>query len=320
MVNDFIKNISFHVFLSESKIKTFVYNENNINIDYYKKYFIKKKNGGIRIVYMPTPELKKIQYFLREKYFSLYPIHECAMAYLPKKCVRDNALIHKDNTSFLFIDLHNFFNSIDFDLLLEKMMLLNSNILTKEELTIALLLASRKKEFVQGCVTSPLLSNIFMNDIDQKISNIVKALPNGRYSRYSDDITISSSEKIPSSVLEKVEQILLKNKLSINYRKTHFSSNIDNVVVTGIRIKKNKTVSLSTDFKKNLKTRIYHKLRFGDKSKEDASVLLGLLNYLKMIDVHYFNLINSKYLSEEGETCCDRLKKLMCDEKQKNKY
>ncbi len=319
MVNDFIRDISFHTGISESKIKTFLFMPNNNYIDYYKKASVPKKNGGKRIVYMPTPELKKIQYYLREKYFSLYPIHDSATAYRSNKSVRDNALVHRNNSSFLFIDVHDFFNSIDFDLLVEKMLQLDSNILGKHDLTIALLLASHKREFVQGCVTSPMLSNIFMNDVDKEIVEIVERLPYGRYSRYSDDMTISSSKEIPVEILKEIEKILFKNKLEINRKKTHFSSNIDNVIITGVRIKRNGSVSLSTQFKKDLKTRIYHKLKFKNNSNEDASILLGLLNYLKMIDPQYFNRINSKFISEDGLTCCERLKRLIADEKTKNR-
>lgn len=319
MVKDLIKDISFHTGITETKIKTFIFMPNNNYTDYYKKANIRKKNGGFRTVYMPTPELKKIQYYLREKFFSLYPVHDSAMAYLPNKCVLHNALIHKQNKSFLFIDVHDFFNSIDFDLLLNKMIKLRADILDKDNLIIALLLSSHRKEFVQGCVTSPMLSNIFMYDIDKEIIAIVEKLPNGKYSRYSDDITVSSSQRIPVSVLHDIENILEKNKLIINRKKTHFSSNVDNVLVTGIRIKRNDSVSLTTSFKKDLKTRIYHKLRFGSNSTENASVLLGLLNYLKMIDIHYFNKINAKYLSEDGLTCCEQLKRIIAAEKQNKK-
>lgn len=311
MVNNLIKEISFYTGISETKLRTFLYTPKSNYIDYYKKAVIKKRNGGNRIVYMPTPELKKIQYFLREKYFSKYPVHNNATAYLPKKCVFDNASIHRKNKSFLFIDVHDFFNSIDFDLLLEKMLSLDDRVLSKNDLTIALLLASHKREFVQGCVTSPMLSNIFMYDIDQEIVSLVSKLPGGKYSRYSDDITISSSQKIPKEVLEFIESILSRNKLSINRKKTHFSSNIDNVVITGVRIKKNQTISLSTKFKKELKTRIYHKLKYGNNSNENATVLLGLLNYLRMIDPNYFNAINAKYISQDGLTCYEQLKQLI---------
>lgn len=304
-----INELSFYTGLSNSMISSFVY-ENDHYTNYYKKAYIRKKNGGLRVVYMPSPEVKLLQHFIKEKYLSNYPISEFATAYRKNKNVVDNAKAHCKNKSFLFIDVHDFFNSIKYDILFSKMKKINSNCLSDAELKLLLHICSYKKEFVQGCVTSPDLSNIYMYDFDLFANSLARNLPNGVYTRYSDDITISSSEKIPQEVLDNIERELSLIGLSINKQKTHYCSNLQNVEITGIRIKENCTVSLDTSFKKELKTRIFNKLKYGDQSSENASELIGLLNYLKMVDIRYYNNINFKYSLAGAGLCIDRLKKL----------
>lgn len=307
---DFIQEIAFYTGISESVIKDSIY-ESSHYVDYYKRTFVLKRNGEFRTVFVPSPNIKKIQHYLKEKYFSKYPISGYATAYINGKSVVDNALPHRKSKSFLFVDVHNFFNSIDFELLYQKMLPLN--ILDEESLRKALFVSSYKKEFVQGCVTSPILSNIYMYDFDLEIAELVKKLKNGVYTRYSDDITISSSEKIPMEILEEVRKRLSSLKLTINKSKTHFCSNIDNVRITGIRVKRNGTISLDTEFKKSLKTRIYHCLRGDNVSNETTMELIGLLSYLKMVDLKYYNIINAKYCLV-GTPCISRLKKMLIND------
>lgn len=276
-------------------IRSFIPNQIGYK-DYYKKLPIPKKNGGIRIVYVPTPELKQIQHFIKEKYLSSFPVSEHAMAYVGGKSIVDNASMHRHNTSFLFVDVHNFFNSINFEMLFNILKKYNATDLDDFEIRTMLLLCSHNHEFAQGCVTSPLLSNIYLYEFDRIISDIISDLPNGLYTRYSDDITISSSEKIPIIVKTKIEEELKKYNLTINKKKTHFSSNVDNIRITGVRVKRNGEITLDTTFKKKLKTRIYHKYMNIDKSTGDIEELIGLINYLKMVDAKYYNKINFKYV------------------------
>ena len=292
MVDGVLEEISFYTQIDKNKILNFA----SSNVDShsnYKKISIPKRNGDRRIIYSPIAEIKYIQHFLIYKYFSKIKISEFAKAYAKNTNTVDNALSHAKNNHFLFIDLKDFFNSIDYDVL--------KNILNKEldyqyknsDLSLMLNLCSMKKKFVQGNVSSPILSNIYLKEFDLFASDLVKKISNGVYTRYSDDITISSSEKIDESILNKIQDELVKYKLTLNKQKTHYSSNLQNVKITGLRIN-NKKIGIDTAFKKNLKNRIYHYLNTQN-SQENPDVLLGLLSYLKMVDYKYYRTINFKY-------------------------
>ena len=53
----------------------------------------------------------------------------------------------------------------------------------------------------QGAPTSPYLSNLILRDFDKKIQQICSSL-NYTYTRYADDITISSNNKITKVDME----------------------------------------------------------------------------------------------------------------------
>ena len=308
MVESFIKELSLYTGLSENLIKSYVYDSFNTR-DYYKKVRIPKKNGGVRVVYVPIPEIKLIQHFLSYRFLSKLPVSKNATAYIKGNSIIDNAKPHYNGSSFLFLDVHDFFNSIDFEKMLGIVRKYLGDELSDSDCIILLKLCSHNKTFAQGCVSSPVISNAYLYEFDLALSKLVETLPNGVYTRYSDDITISSSTKIPQTLVKDIQALLKRESLEINFKKTHFSSYIDRLSVTGVRIKRTKEISLNTKFKKTLKTRIYHILKSKKPNFLDIEQTVGLLNYLKMIDLHYYNIINLKY-REESLLTIDRLKQL----------
>jgi len=68
----------------------------------YKVYQIPKKSGaGMRTIAQPAKEVKILQYWVIENYFSLLPIHKAATAYVKDKNIRDNCEPHIKNPYFL---------------------------------------------------------------------------------------------------------------------------------------------------------------------------------------------------------------------------
>ncbi|MDD3207169.1 MAG: reverse transcriptase domain-containing protein [Bacilli bacterium] len=248
-----------------------------------------------------------------EQYLSNIKISDRCYAYVRKKSICDNAKQHKDNRCFLFVDITDFFGSLSFDIMEAVLIKRLNDVLSPQDINLLLRLCSYKGKFVQGCVSSPILSNIYMTEIDYCFSNLVNILPNGIYSRYSDDMVFSSSERIKNSLLNTIKKALKKYGLTINYKKTYFSSYLERIKITGLRLKNDKTISISTSYKKALKNSIHAKLKFLQNSRESCDNLLGKLSYLKMVDLPYYNSLNTKY--RDGKVLLiDRLKKIRLEE------
>lgn len=276
---------------------------------FYKHITIPKRNGsGVRDIYLPTIEMKAFQHFISEKYLDRFPISKCATAYTKKRNTTMNAVQHLKNSHFLHIDISNFFDSISFIRVKE---ILNNGLLpelNQYDVDEMLKLITYKDSFVQGGVTSPKISNIFMYNFDLDVCDIVKNIPDGQYTRYSDDITISSSQFVDKGVLTQIESLLKKYELNINMKKTHFSSN-NKIRLTGINLVNHHRLSVGTEYKKKLKNMIYHKLKFRETSKQTINEIIGSLFYLKYIEPEYYAILNLKY-SSKGKTLMSQLVKM----------
>lgn len=274
---------------------------------FYKKVLLQKRRGGTRVIYMPSSEIKMIQYFLVEKYFSKINHSKHATAYIKGKSIIHNTQPHLHNQYFLLVDIVDFFNNLSVE---EMKNPISEKFPSLDETDISdmIKITTHNSSFPQGAVSSPIISNIYMRDFDDEVSNIVEnKLENGKYTRYSDDITISSSKPINHDILQYIDLELKKIKLSINNSKTYFTSNKQKLEITGLKLVGNK-ISLSTDKKKKIKNMIYHKLKYGKNSVESASTVLGYLNYLKYVDPLFYNKLNQKY-KKNRENLQTRLRK-----------
>ncbi len=278
---------------------------------YYRKANIKKRSGGYREIYLPNPEIKMLQHYLSEKYLSKIEVSSYAQAYIKNKSIVDNVQPHLKNSHFLFTDISDFFDNIQVDNV--KSEIKNKfDILTDQDIEDLIKICSYNNKFVQGAVTSPIISNIFFKRLDVKINEFVSELSNGVYTRYSDDITISSSSHIPNELLTRIEELLKSEGLHINSNKTYFSSYIPEIEITGLKII-NYAVSLSSNKKKMIKNMIFHKLKKGIDANESAKQVLGHLYFVMHIEPQYFNFLNLKY-SYKNKNLTERLKKLEIEE------
>jgi len=280
----------------------------------YKKYSIKKRNGGNRTIYHPAKETKTLQYVLLNYYLNTFPVHKCAFAYIKGNTspLLKNALKHKNFKYSICLDLKDFFPSIRPSDLLN--ILTANKTLTREEiLTLTNLLFISQKNGLPslpiGAPTSPIISNIVMYDLDNKINTLAhKINKSSVYTRYADDIVFSTNIKGACLVFYKrLESLLTKTngpKLTINKLKTNLCSRKTRRIVTGLVICPNATISLGRKNKKYVKKLLldfkYNKLDL--KMKHHLS---GYLAYILDVEPDFYNRLTLKY---GGEIVNDALK------------
>lgn len=76
-MNSIIDHIACDLSLDRIYIKSIIQR----SAFYYKRFTIPKQNGDQRVIYQASPELKSLQYWVREKILKLLPISEAAFAY-----------------------------------------------------------------------------------------------------------------------------------------------------------------------------------------------------------------------------------------------
>jgi len=168
---------------------------------YYKMYKVKKKNGGDRLIFHPSKETKIMQYAIIDLFLKYLPVNENAYAYKNglKSPLKTNALRHAANSYLLHIDFKDFFPSICPADLWRAIRQYNNRIEfdSWDEIVFnkSLFLNHNGRIFLSiGAPASPIISNIIMKELDEKIFNLCKRLDDSSvYTRYADDIYISTN-------------------------------------------------------------------------------------------------------------------------------
>lgn len=224
---------------------------------FYRKFKIRKSNGGERILSEPLPSLKDIQYWILNNILEKVSPSLYAKAYIPGRGIKQNLVFHKDQPMVLKLDIKDFFGNIrrtQVERIFRKQMKYSvnvSNLLAK--------LCCLNECLPQGAPTSPYLSNLCMIDFDEKIANycLINSI---RYTRYADDMTFSGTF-IVDDLIERVKSELKKITLELNEQKTKLMKQGTRQTVTGIVVNKKLQVSRLT--RKKIRQAIYFIKRFG---------------------------------------------------------
>lgn len=288
-----LTSISEDLCLDENYIKNIINNSNY----YYRKFNIPKKNGGERTIYQPSAELKTLQYWTLRNIFSKLPVSQSAYAYCKGKSIVDNAKKHQENKFILHTDICNFFESISRkhiqDILKKNALCFDKwDFLVSTEVDTICKICLLNNQMTIGAVSSPHISNVIFYEIDQKIENYCKN-NKYKYSRYADDIYISSKNYLPREIIGQISQYLFESHFKINYEKTRFMSMKKKRVITGIVLTSKKNLSIGLKRKQNLKKDIYN---FLQKNQGNAAKIKGYLAFLKNVEPLYYDNIIIKYI------------------------
>ena len=166
-----------------------------------RKHEIPKDGGKVRVLSIPAIRDRVVQGALK---LILEPVFEAAFqpgsfGYRPKRTAHDaikrvaEAIVHQ-KTRVLDFDLRAYFDNVRHDRLLEKVAqrVNDADIL---HLLKIVLKASGKKGVPQGGVISPLLSNVYLNEVDRMLERARDVTRYGKftsieYARFADDLVI----------------------------------------------------------------------------------------------------------------------------------
>lgn len=230
---------------------------------YVSEFKIPKKNGGTRTIVVPTDNFMFMQKQLLKPLENLYLSRYGESMYLKSvhgfltgKSIITNAENHINKKYILNIDLKDFFPSINFGRV-RGIFLKKYNFNTEVSTVLAQIVTINGK-LAQGSPTSPIISNMICYDMDKYIYKLCLN-HNCNYTRYADDITISSNEKYLNNNLEefknKLYKIINKSGFENNSKKVRFRNYNSRQEVTGIIV--NKKANVSKEYIKQLRLLIY---------------------------------------------------------------
>lgn len=204
-------------------------------------------NGKRRniITYQPNEKGAKLRNLQRLFVCVLRGLHqpsEHSYAYKEGSSTKACLEQHLTNDHFLKTDIHAYFDSVSFELLREKVFALISGVRRKRDYllkekesasesnmrrqhaywTKILSACFYEGKMPIGFVSSPMLSDIFLKDVDERFGNMEGI----SYTRYADDFIISSSgdeaENHLQYLLEELNREMEARKLELNKKKTYF--------------------------------------------------------------------------------------------------
>lgn len=261
----------------------------------YKKYTIRKKNGGLRAVAQPAREVKAVQYWIMEQLEPLLRVHPACMSYRRKTSIRDNAAMHSQGRFLLKMDFTAFFPSIKYNdvyRLLRRDCELRFAEADLQLFARVLLWAptrDAKLELCIGAPSSPLISNSVLYSFDLSLHDWCAAR-GVTYTRYADDLTFSCRDRgilggVEEHVRAQVNQ-LESPQLSVNSQKTVHASRAGRRSVTGINVTPQGELSVGRD-RKRLARAMYHRFTLGKLDQMQIERLQGLLSFIDHIEPGY---------------------------------
>ena len=276
---------------------------------YYRDYYIEKRDGGKRKISQPSPELKTLQYWVVNNILIKFPISQSAYAYKKGSSIKNHAQFHKDSKHIFHTDICKFFPSITYEhlqpILLSKPEVFEELDIDLDSIEIIRDICFRENSLCIGTVSSPIISNIIMYNFDAIILGYCET-NNLKYSRYADDIYLSSNSYIKVAHVSFLSGTLKKYGFSINESKTYFSSPKYRRKVTGLIIGTDSSVTIGRQKREYIKKLVYDKLIH---NKGDGYSILGYLAFLKDIEPQTYNNIIAKYSQYCSEDIIETLKR-----------
>jgi RNA-directed DNA polymerase len=197
---------------------------------------IPKGNGKVRVLGIPNIRDRVVQGAMK---LILEPIFEAdfqegSYGYRPKRTAhaavdRVATAIWQSKTRVIDLDLKAYFDTVRHDLLLKKVAqrIEDERVLRLLKL---ILKASGKRGVPQGGVISPLLANVYLNEVDKMLEKAKEVTRQGRYgsieyARFADDMVVlvdghSRWDWLLKAAYRRLLEELAKLDLQINVEKT----------------------------------------------------------------------------------------------------
>jgi len=302
----------------------------------YKRKTISKKSGGKRKLLIPPETTDKLQKKLNNILQTIYKAPNPVHAFIrtkdneKKKSIVSNAKQHVKKQVVINVDIKDFFDTINFGrvrgVFLAKPISLNKTLATKFAQLI-----SYDNKLPQGASTSPIISNIICKKMDHNLIQFSKK-NSLTYSRYADDITLSTHKNISNTdfILEEIEKIIMANGFEINPLKTRVQFANQPQVVTGLKV--NQKVNVPRKYIRQVRSMLYSwktegikeaskkhfkdfnnqtKKYIGKKEESFKDIILGKISFIGQVkgtdDLNYIRFYHTYHLLDSSFSLKEKL-------------
>ena len=256
---------------------------------HYKNAVIPKKDGGKRVLKVPSTYLKNIQRKIAEVLLSQIPISKYATAYRYGARLKYNALPHVGKNKILKLDIDGFFDSVLY-CRVKEYAFPEYKYCEKARVLLSIL-CYYGESLPQGAPTSPAISNIIMTEFDNTVGKFCESRGIS-YTRYCDDMTFSGDFD-ENEVTHLVKTELKKYGFFLKHSKTKVVLKGRRQSVTGIVV--NEGLSVQREYKRQIRKEMYYIKKLGISThiancgfekdeKGYIASLVGRVNYVLTVE------------------------------------
>ena len=274
-----------------------------------------------RTIYKPSPLLKKFHSFLNGFLLDHLPVNaQVSFAYRKGATLYQAVLPHSKSRAFYQTDLEKFFNSITEPLIrstIQRATIPIEDISSYLDRIICMLTIEGRLPI--GYSTSPTLSNACLLHFDEAMA-IESEARGWLYTRYADDIIISSSDRANVSNAPSVIRECLARTLEGDFRLNESKSKLTTVgrkiKLLGLVILPTGIICIDRELRHRLESRlhfyvtnrtllekIFEEEHSGEGMEKGLQRLSGLISYASDADPNYLEKLRAKF----GTTVVDSL-------------
>lgn len=166
----------------------------------YTESALVKKHGGTRRICVPPLDLRILQDKLLRVFTLVYNPRPCVTGFAKGRNIIDNASPHAHKRLVLNFDLEDFFPTIHFGRVQGMLESGPFSLAHEAAMMLTQLVTHDDGHLPQGAPTSPIVANMVCGPLDTAMMAFARE-HRFRYSRYADDITLSTTQrKLPAAV------------------------------------------------------------------------------------------------------------------------
>lgn len=248
----------------------------------YTRHTMLKRDGSLRVLDEPDPELKLEQRRILHEILRDLPVHAAVHGFVEGRSIHTNAVVHVDAEVLVRVDLRDFFPSVTTARVAG---LFRRAGCPDDEAARLALVCTLDGRLPQGAPTSPALANAACHRLDRRLAGFAAHI-GWRYTRYADDLTFSAPRGAVGpaaypvgALVAAVTRFARDEGFQVNERKTELAGPGEQLRVTGLIVNGPGGPRVSRKATRSLRSALHH-AQAGSLTEREADRLRGLVTHV----------------------------------------
>lgn len=269
-----VQHFSSYLGVSPSLVRQVLHNPSY----HYREFEIPKGDNGTRQISTPKTYLKVMQWWIVDNILSSAELSSSVHGFVRGKSYVSNAVEHLGARHVLNVDIKKFFPSISTPMMEQLFRNLGYD---PDGSALLAQICSLEGCAPTGAPTSPSIGNLVLAEFDVAMGALAESA-GYKYTRYADDLSFSSQERIPEEFVEKINNAVESFGFHLNDDKTKFMGPGDRIEVTGIVI--NQFLNLSREWRNWARGYLHRAEKNPQMYRENWQRVSGIYGSLKAVD------------------------------------